>query len=280
MTRPPDRLIHGRVYAVCAPYPAKVDPFRKRSPATAPAYAGWEAAGLRWLAAATASGGARVVDIVEVSGSTLVLDRLASVPATRAAATDFGERLARTHAAGATAYGIGPDGWDGDGYFGPSHAVLDLALGARPIWGIHWARQRLRPIAATCEAAGTLAPGTVADLHRVADRCEAGDFDTDDAPARVHGDLWSGNLMWTERGVVLIDPAAHGGHRELDLAMLALFGAPHLPQIVTAYERVSPLAAGWRDRVHLHQLYALAVHAHLFGSGYAVQTAAAARRYR
>ena len=58
------------------------------------------------------------------------------------------------------------------------------------------------------------------------------------------------------------------------------FGAPHLGEIVTAYESVAPLAAEWRDRVHLHQLYALAVHAHLFGSGYAVPTASASRRYR
>lgn len=263
-----------------APYAARVPTFTKRAPTGSPGYAGWEAAGLRWLAAATPSGGAQVVSVVEVTGSTLVLDRLTPVPATRTAAADFGERLARTHAAGATAYGIGPDGWDGDGYFGPSHRVLDLPLGSQPRWGAHWARQRLRPIATTCAVSGTLDPATIADLHRVADRCEAGVFDTDEAPARVHGDLWSGNLMWTERGVVLIDPAAHGGHRELDLAMLALFGAPHLHQIVTAYEHVSPLAPGWRERVELHQLYALAVHAYLFGSGYAGPTAAAARRYR
>lgn len=262
-----------------APYPATVPPFRKHSPTNHPRYAGWEAAGLRWLAAATPDGGAEVVEVLDVSGPTLVMERLTPSPPTRKAAGEFGERLARTHAAGATAYGTGPDGWEGNGYFGPSHDVLDLALGAQSTWGAHWARQRLRPIAATCAAAGTLDPATIADLHRVADRCEAGDFDTGDPPARVHGDLWSGNLMWTEQGAVLIDPAAHGGHRELDLAMLALFGAPHLGEIVTAYESVAPLAAEWRDRVHLHQLYALAVHAHLFGSGYAVPTASASRRY-
>ena len=56
------------------------------------------------------------------------------------------------------------------------------------------------------------------------ERCAAGDFDDDDPPARLHGDLWSGNVMWTPTGAVLIDLAAHGGHRETDLAMLALFG--------------------------------------------------------
>ena len=65
-------------------------------------------------------------------------------------------------------------------------------------------------------------------VDAVIERCLAGDFDDDDGPARIHGDLWSGNVMWTTDGVVLIDPAAHGGHRETDLAMLALFGCPHL----------------------------------------------------
>ena len=64
-------------------------------------------------------------------------------------------------------------------------------------------------------------------IDAVIARCDAGDFDDDDPPARLHGDLWSGNVMWTPDGAVLIDPAAHGGHRETDLAMLALFGCPH-----------------------------------------------------
>src|SRR6478752_4834379 len=55
----------------------------------------------------------------------------------------------------------------------------------------------------------------------------AGTFDSAEPASRLHGDLWSGNVLWTAREAVLIDPAAHGGHRETDLAMLALFGAPH-----------------------------------------------------
>ena len=67
-------------------------------------------------------------------------------------------------------------------------------------------------------------------------RCEDGDFDDDDPPARLHGDLWSGNVMWTPGGVVLIDPAAHGGHRETDLAMLALFGCPLFEAVIEGYQ--------------------------------------------
>ncbi|WP_222843895.1 fructosamine kinase family protein [Cellulosimicrobium sp. CUA-896] len=105
----------------------------------------------------------------------------------------------------------------------------------------------------------------------------------DDAPARLHGDLWSGNVLWTsaepaprdepDPGIegVLIDPAAHGGHREADLAMLALFGAPHLEELLAGYAEQHPLARGWRHRVALHQVYPLAVHAVLFGGSYVPQ---------
>ena len=75
----------------------------------------------------------------------------------------------------------------------------------------------------------------------------------------------------------LIDPAAHGGHPETDLAMLALFGCPHLDAVLAGYQQVSPLASGWADRVGLHQLFPLLVHVVLFGRGYAGQAVAAAR---
>jgi fructosamine-3-kinase len=98
-----------------------------------------------------------------------------------------------------------------------------------------------------------------------------------DAPARLHGDLWNGNVLWSRTGAVLIDPAAHGGHPETDLAMLALFGLPHLDTVLGAYAEAAGTAAGWRGRVALHQLHPLLVHTVLFGGSYAAQTARAAR---
>jgi fructosamine-3-kinase len=99
-------------------------------------------------------------------------------------------------------------------------------------------------------------------------------------PARLHGDLWSGNVLWAADGRAwIIDPAAHGGHRETDLAMLALFGLPHLDRVLAAYDASWPLAAGWEERVPLHQLHPLLVHAVLFGGGYGAQAVAAAARY-
>lgn len=83
--------------------------------------------------------------------------------------------------------------------------------------------------------------------------------------------------MWSTEGVHLIDPAVHGGHRETDLAMLALFGAPHLQRILDAYDEAAPLQPGWQDRVTLHQLHPLLVHAVLFGGAYGPRAAGAAR---
>jgi fructosamine-3-kinase len=82
--------------------------------------------------------------------------------------------------------------------------------------------------------------------------------------------------MWTRDGVVVIDPAAHGGHRETDLAMLDLFGCPYRREILEGYQSVRPLREGWRGRAGLHQLYPLLAHVVLFGGDYARQTDAAA----
>src|SRR3954451_24222802 len=88
-----------------------------------------------------------------------------------------------------------------------------------------------------------------------------------DPPARVPGDLWSGNLLWGADGQAwLVDAAAaHGGHRETDLAMLQWFGAPDLEEILAAYVEARPLAPGWRDRVALPQLHPMLFPRGLFG---------------
>lgn len=97
--------------------------------------------------------------------------------------------------------------------------------------------------------------------------------------ARTHGDLWNGNVMWTPLGAVLIDPAAQGGHAEEDLAALAVFGFPMLERVLAAYDEVSPLADGWRDRVGLHQLHILSIHVHLFGAAYAPEVMSILQRF-
>ncbi|MGN0062667.1 MAG: fructosamine kinase family protein, partial [Nocardioides sp.] len=102
----------------------------------------------------------------------------------------------------------------------------------------------------------------------------------EEPPARLHGDLWNGNCLWGHDGQVhLVDPAAYGGHREMDVAMLHLFGFTHLPRFVEGYQSVSPLADGWEERLGLHQLFPLLAHACMFGGGYGARAGAVASRY-
>lgn len=228
-----------------------------------------EAAGLAWLAEA---GGARTVRVAEVSAGRIALERIREVRPSAADAAAFGRALALTHDAGAAAFGAPPGEWKGSTFIGsrPQECRPERS------WGRFFAEQRVLPFARIALEVGDLRSDEFAVVQRVCERLRSGALDDDDTAARLHGDLWSGNLLWTADGAVLIDPAAHGGHRESDLAMLALFGAPHLEAILAGYESAHPLRAGWLARVPLHQLHPLAVHAAGHGRSYGVALAEAA----
>lgn len=227
-----------------------------------------EAAGLRWLAE---PGAVPVVEVLEVREDALHLVRLESASPDAEAARDLGARLARLHDAGAPGFGWAP----GDSaWFGPLTDPFEVPTDSRDSFARFWAEDRLRPLLASCIS--TLGSDGSARVEAAIDTIADGSFDgicgqEPEPPARVHGDLWSGNVMWTGGGAVLIDPAAHGGHRLEDLAMLSLFGAPHLEQIYAGYEQAHPLPQGWREDLPAHVLFGLLAHVHLFGSGYASQ---------
>jgi fructosamine-3-kinase len=246
--------------------------FVKRSAGAPKAFFACEAAGLQWLS--TADGGVPCARVLAHDDTSLTLERLDGAAPTRTAAVEFGQRLARTHDAGADAFGAPPDGWAGPGFFGPLQQPLPMSYCAFDRWGSFYANERLVPMADL--AAKRLDSAARDAVAAVIAHCDAGDFDDGDPPARLHGDLWSGNVMWTSAGAVLIDPAAHGGHRETDLAMLALFGCPHFDAVIEGYQGQRPLRDGWRGRVGLHQIYPLLAHVVLFGGSYARQTLAAA----
>jgi fructosamine-3-kinase len=208
-----------------------------------------EAAGLRWLGEAIT-----VPEVVEAGPDRLVLSWVREEAPDPVAAARFGADLARLHRAGADAFGAP---WPG--------FIAELPMDNSPCddWPSFYATRRVLPF---LERAG-LPARDAALVERAVERF-AEVAGPPEPPARIHGDLWSGNVLWSGGTGVLIDPAAHGGHRETDLAMLALFGLPYLDRVLGAYQEEFPPAEGWRERVPLHQLHPLLVHVVLYGGPY------------
>ncbi len=242
-------------------------PFRKHRAGAPPGFFRVEAAGLSWLSDTHT---VPIVRVLDVGDDFIELERLQPGSPTRTAAVRLGEQLVAMHDAGASAFGCPPADWTGDGFIGDA----PLPLRSVPTWGEFYAEHRVAPYLYA------LTTRQRAPVEKLSERLASGEFDDPAPPARIHGDLWSGNVVWTPPGAVLIDPAAHGGHRITDLAMLALFGAPHLKEILDAYASTSThLTNDWRDLIPLHQIHPLLVHAVLFGGGYADQAARAASYY-
>ena len=235
---------------------------KTRAGAPAGEYAA-EAASLRWLGEPGALG---VPAVLGVSDELLALEWLEEGPAGDAA--ELGRGLAHVHVAGADAFG-------GDGPL----RIGRIELPNEPLddWPRFYAERRLLPLVGPARDRGALSEGGARAVERVCERIAelAG---PPEPPARLHGDLWSGNVLWSGGRPYVIDPIAYGGHREVDLAMLRLFGSPG-PRLVAAYEEVAPLAAGHEDRVALYQLFPLLVHTVLFGGGYGGSAERAARQY-
>ena len=235
-----------------------------------------EANGLRWLAEAAA---VPVPEVLAVTPSALVISMIPPGPATPEAAFQFGADLARLHAAGADGFGAPWRGFIASLPLDNTPVPSDGAAtprGAGPGWPEWYANRRLLPFLRRAVDAGALRAEDGQLVEAVIDRIGslAGPAEP---PSRIHGDCWAGNLLWSRGRGWLIDPAAHGGHRETDLAMLALFGAPDLDRMLAGYNDTVPLAAGWRSRVPLHQLHPLLVHACLFGASYRDGVRSAAR---
>jgi fructosamine-3-kinase len=234
---------------------------------------GAEARGLRWL------GEAGAVSVPEVLGwddATLVVSQVPPGRADAAAAERLGRELARLHRAGAPRFGAPWPGFIANLVL-PNDQPTPPSAASGPVTWPDWYRDcRVLPYLRLAVDAGTLS-GTDALLVESAAARAADVAGPDEPPSRIHGDLWSGNVLWSGASGWLIDPAAHGGHRETDLAMLALFGAPYLDRILSAYADQAPLAPGWRQRVPLHQLHPLLVHVVLFGGAYRQEALAAAR---
>lgn len=243
--------------------------FAKSLPDAPAGFFAAEAAGLSWIAEASA---VPTPEIIAVSDELLVLEWVPPGAPTVAAAAQLGRDLAALHSCGAAAFGASWAGFIG-------RLPLDNSSVASGEWAEFFAVRRIEPYLRAATDAGRLGAVDAAAVGELLSRLDS-IGGPPEPPARLHGDLWSGNVHWAADGrAYVIDPAAHGGHRESDLAMLALFGAPHLDTILSAYDEVAPLAQGWRDRVGLHQLFPVLVHAVMFGGTYGARAGVLARRY-
>ena len=231
-----------------------------------------EAAGLAWLAGA---GGVRVPEVVAIGGAFLALRWIDAGRLDGAGEEELGRGLAAIHAAGAPGFGAPPPGAPYEGLrLGP----LELPPAIADDWPALYGEHRLAPLLRMAAGRGAIDAGGRAAVERVIDRLPelAG---PPEPPARLHGDLWSGNVHAGADGRAwLVDPISYGGHREVDLAMLRLFGGPSR-RVLDAYDEAAPLAGGHEERVELWHLFPLMVHAVLFGGGYGGSAEAAARRY-
>ncbi|MBX3156241.1 MAG: fructosamine kinase family protein [Deltaproteobacteria bacterium] len=214
-----------------------------------------EADGLAWLAA----GPLRVPRAIAAGERFLALEWL-DLGGRRPDDADLGRRLAELHRLGAPAFGHTRDNY---------LATIPQPAIAADDGAAFWIDHRVAPVCELARRAGRMPDvrGRLETLRARPDR-----FGPPEPPARLHGDLWWGNVGTVAGAPVVFDPAVYGGHREVDLAMLALFGTVS-ERLAAAYDEVWPLAAGWRARTSLWQLYPLAVHAALFGGTYGGQVA-------
>ncbi len=90
----------------------------------------------------------------------------------------------------------------------------------------------------------------------------------EESASLIHGDLWSGNYIIDNDGqACLMDPSVSYFHREMDIAMMQLFGGFN-EVLFNIYNEIFPLKEEWKSRLDIWQLYYLLVHLNLFGSSY------------
>ena len=217
-----------------------------------------EARGLRWIAEADAIRTPRVIALSDARPAFLALELMTSAKRGTGFDETLGRSLAALHAFGAPCFGLDHDNFIGR--LAQSNVVT-------ADWASFYWSCRLEPQLRLAVDRGLIDAATRSSfevLQRVLpDRVGAAE-----PPSRLHGDLWGGNLHVDDTGQpALIDPAVYGGHREMDLAMMRLFGG-FGERVFAAYVEAHPPAPGADERVALYQLYPLLVHVNLFGGTY------------
>jgi fructosamine-3-kinase len=233
--------------------------FAKTHPSAPPHFFTTEAAGLAWLRAVDAVAIPEVLVVSDDAPNHLVLEWIdEGGRAGDGTEEALGTALAALHRAGAPSFGRADRRTTGS---------RGLPNEPCATWAEFYATNRLLPLARLARDAHALPDASITAMEQLARRLDDVGGPAE-PPARLHGDLWAGNRVVDRTGRNwLTDPAAHGGHREFDLAMMRLFGG-FGAACFEAYDDAFPLADGWADRVPLHQIAPLVVHAIKFGGGY------------
>jgi fructosamine-3-kinase len=234
--------------------------FVKANAAAPPGMFQAEARGLAWLAEANALRLPEVLAVGRDDGPAfLALELIEPGPRRPRFDEELGRTLAALHRAAPATFGL-----DHDNFIGS----LPQSNRSSARWVDFYRSERLGAQLALAVSQGRAGSAMQRGFDRLLARLEAL-VGPDEPPARLHGDLWGGNLHVTADGApCLIDPAAYGGHREVDLAMMRLFGG-FSQRVFAAYAEAHPLSPGHAERVALYQLYPLMVHVNLFGGSYA-----------
>ncbi|MDQ2699865.1 MAG: fructosamine kinase family protein [Actinomycetota bacterium] len=238
-----------------------------------------EAAGLRWLAVPGALPVPEVLGVIESPQAGLLLEWIEPGGRLDARGEEaLGRGLAEVHRSEADHFGQPPEGGpDRDLHVGP--VDLGRCVDTNPAHGFGPCyASRIEGLIGQALASGSIDPDQAAVISGLCHRIDefAGPVEP---PSRTHGDLWSGNVLVDAKGDPwLVDPAAHGAHRELDLAMLSLFGAPS-DRFFAAYKEVFPLEPEYRNRIDLWQIQPLLIHSILFGGTYGAAATRAAATY-
>lgn len=219
---------------------------------------GAEARGLRWLEETKAIRIPRVIAFSDEQPAYLALELLTPARPQPDFEEALGHSLAALHAFGSPSFGL-----DHDNFIGR----LPQTNATADDWASFYWTSRIEPQLRLATDRG-LINGETNSLFDSLRRVLPERVGPAEPPSRLHGDLWGGNLHVDEEGrPCLIDPAVYAGHREIDLAMMRLFGG-FGERVFAAYEDASPLAPGAGDRIPLYQLYPLMVHVNLFGGSY------------